>query len=333
MAINTDIATISQNPAMNGPDGSTDIPSVLDDAQRYALSFTAKLRDGVGFSVGAIVTALGFTPVQQGGGTGQGTQKIYIGYLGTQLGLQIDGNNFGGTWPIGITGNAATATNATAAGNSSQLGGLGAVEYVTRNTANTFRLGWNGSTAAYVWMDGAPRNVVTDWSVITSRPTDLASFTNSPGYVLRISGSRVEVGAPDNSGVIGRAIPNTDNRLRQINVDTAALTTIADGASYYWQINVSDARLKKDVAPTVRDSLGDVCALQFVGYTFNDVAKLFAGIKRNTGVLAQQAEQINPDWVESRGDYKQLNLEAMLMSALHAVQQLSARVAAMEAAK
>jgi hypothetical protein len=55
-------------------------------------------------------SALGFTPIQQGGGAGQGTNKVYIGWLGSNLGLQIDVTNFGSSWPIGVTGNASTAT-------------------------------------------------------------------------------------------------------------------------------------------------------------------------------------------------------------------------------
>lgn len=38
---------------------------------------------------------LGFTPVQQGGGTGQLTNKVYIGYDGTRPSIQIDATPFG----------------------------------------------------------------------------------------------------------------------------------------------------------------------------------------------------------------------------------------------
>ena len=61
---------------------------------------------------GNVTTALGYTPVQQNGGTGQLTNKLYIGWLGSNLGLQVDATNFGATWPIGVSGNAATATTA-----------------------------------------------------------------------------------------------------------------------------------------------------------------------------------------------------------------------------
>jgi len=57
---------------------------------------------------GTWVAPLSFTPVQQGGGTGQGTNKVYIGWLSTKLGLQVDSTNFSDTWPINVTGNAAT---------------------------------------------------------------------------------------------------------------------------------------------------------------------------------------------------------------------------------
>ena len=50
----------------------------------------------------------GFTAVQQGGGAGQFNNKVYIGWNGTNLGVQVDGISYGFTWPINITGNAAT---------------------------------------------------------------------------------------------------------------------------------------------------------------------------------------------------------------------------------
>lgn len=53
-----------------------------------------------------IPSRLGFTPIQQGGGTGQGTNKLYIGWLGSQLGVQVDSTNYGASWPINVTGSA-----------------------------------------------------------------------------------------------------------------------------------------------------------------------------------------------------------------------------------
>lgn len=56
---------------------------------------------------------LTYTPVQQGGGSGQGSNKLYLGWGGSTLFLQVDTTNFGANWPINITGRVAnTSTNA-----------------------------------------------------------------------------------------------------------------------------------------------------------------------------------------------------------------------------
>jgi len=60
-----------------------------------------------------IPARLGFTPVQQGGGNFQTGDKLYIGWsMGYQLRIQINNVDFGSTWPISISNNAATATRA-----------------------------------------------------------------------------------------------------------------------------------------------------------------------------------------------------------------------------
>lgn len=63
---------------------------------------------------GAAGSISGWQPVQQGGGAGQGTNKIYIGWLGGtpgRVGFQVDVTNFGQVWPIDIEGNAGYAAN------------------------------------------------------------------------------------------------------------------------------------------------------------------------------------------------------------------------------
>jgi len=62
-----------------------------------------------------------FTPVQQGGGDWQGSNKVYIGWSSypgeSALRLKVDYTDFGTVWPINITGSASSATNATNAVN------------------------------------------------------------------------------------------------------------------------------------------------------------------------------------------------------------------------
>lgn len=73
-------------------------------------------------------TALGFNPIQQGGGTSQLTNKIYIGWSASnQLRVQVDVTDFGATWPINISGTAAAPStanvlSATAGGTTAAVG-------------------------------------------------------------------------------------------------------------------------------------------------------------------------------------------------------------------
>lgn len=77
---------------------------------------------GTGFSFSGgnltlnVATAQGFTSVQQGTGTGQGANAIKIGWLGTLLGLTVDSTDFSSTWPINVTGSAASITTAAITG-------------------------------------------------------------------------------------------------------------------------------------------------------------------------------------------------------------------------
>jgi len=64
--------------------------------------------------------ALGFTPIQQGGGTGHSGNKIYIGWAADSSGLlaMVDTTNFGVNWPINsrnVTGTVAVANGGTGA--------------------------------------------------------------------------------------------------------------------------------------------------------------------------------------------------------------------------
>ncbi len=73
---------------------------------------------------------LGFTPIQQGGGTGQGTNKIYIGWAtGNKLQLQVDSTNFGAVWPISINGDAATLGGTTLATLNAAIAGKAAAAH------------------------------------------------------------------------------------------------------------------------------------------------------------------------------------------------------------
>lgn len=317
MSINTTLAGLSTNPALNGPDGAADLPSQLDDALRYHGAFIAQLRDGVGFTAGAVVAGLGFTPVQQGTGTSQLPNTVKIGWSATtQLRLQVDATDYGVNWPINITGNAATATaatTATTASNSNALGGASAIEYVKRLTSNTLALAWdsgNGQVVGYV--DGTPQPTYTTWAKVSGRPTALSSFTNDVGYMVDADVIR-RAGAVTNLGNSG---------------STTLTCNLSGVGSVSWTVAVSDARLKENIRPTMQDSLAKVRRLSFKSFNFQPGHD--DGHEHKAGLIAQDIEEIDAELVESGFTWKQPRVWEMLCLALHAVQQLEARVAALE---
>ena len=78
----------------------------------WAISITGSAAQLNGQSASYYQTALGFTPVQQGGGTSQLSNKVYIGWLGSQLGLTVDTTNFGSSWPISVSSLSTATGNA-----------------------------------------------------------------------------------------------------------------------------------------------------------------------------------------------------------------------------
>ncbi len=61
-------------------------------------------------TIGTKQDSLGYTPVQQGTGAGQGTNTVRVGWSASGLLLHIDATDFANSWPISISKNAATAT-------------------------------------------------------------------------------------------------------------------------------------------------------------------------------------------------------------------------------
>ena len=67
-----------------------------------------------GYGITDAQSALGYTPVQQGTGPNQNASLIKIGWsasgFGNWLRLQVDASDFGNTWPINVSGQAASAS-------------------------------------------------------------------------------------------------------------------------------------------------------------------------------------------------------------------------------
>lgn len=327
MSINTTLAGLSTNPALNGPDGATDLPSQLDDAIRYSLSFTAQLRDGIGFTAGAIVAGLGYTPVQQGTGTSQLTNAVKIGWsAANKLRVQVDAADYGVNWPIDISGNAATATTATSA---NALAGLSQNNYLRNTDSSIGVVGFRYSNGSGLLIPSVNGNefsgiwpILVSWNSVSGRPTDLGSFTNGPGY--------------QTAGQLSAfAVQRTDSVVSMGNDGTSLLRVVISGFGLVgWGVTPSDERLKRDIKPSGEDSLAKIARISFAQFRFRqDVTEtpVDDGRLHRHGVIAQQLEQIDPEWVLNGGTWKSPDQQKLLYAALHAIQQLEARVAALEA--
>lgn len=112
MAVITDIAALSTNPALNGPDGSVDPPSTLDDQLRYHGSFIAKVRDGAGIPVGVIVACAGPNPplgfVLMNGVLLSRTTYANLFAYATAAGLVTEAAWSGGSWGCFSVGDGST---------------------------------------------------------------------------------------------------------------------------------------------------------------------------------------------------------------------------------
>ena len=308
MPLYTDIASLSQTPASNAADGTTDAPSTIDNNMNLLASFIAKLRDGAGYTAGAIAAALGYTPVQQGTGTSQLSNTVKIGWsASSQLRAQVDATDFGVNWPINVTGNAAT------------VGSLAAAEFVRRTTGNAMTLTWDGVNGyVYPAVDGIPQSSYVIWNKVQGKPTDLASFSNSPGY--QTAAQLTAYAVQRLQGVIS---------LENIAGGTSGMAVQIGGGIYLnWGVTVSDASLKENIQPTTQDSLAKVRRMSFK--SFNFVPGHDDGHEHKSGLIAQDLEAIDPELVDNSGTWKQPRLWEHLCVALHAIQQLEAKVAALE---
>ena len=363
MAIVTDITKLSQTASLNGPDGSVDPPSSLDDQDRYLGSFIAMLRDGVGFTAGAAITAIGFTPVQQGGGTSQTADKVYIGWDAIALNgfrIQVNVTDFGRKWPIDIsgncfgssascTGNAASATTsaacsgnaatATTANSATYLqGGYVPTSFVIRGTTNNFVMSWTGSRIIFA-VDGNSFGSVMPMDISGSAAS--ANYANSAGSApanggtsAACSGNAATATNANNANTLqglapGNFVQNGNNVTSLQANGTLQMQATVGGQTCYWGMNLSDARLKKDIAPTQVDSLAQITRMRFVGFNWRDDLDFEIGDDtfNPVAILAQEAELIEPKWISNAGTWKQPDQYTMLMSAMHSIQQLSAKVA------
>ena len=291
---------------------------------------------------------LGFTPVEQGGGTAQGTNKIHIGWNSPTLRVQVDATDFGGTWPINISGTA----NPTSHTHDDR--------YYTETEINTLLAGKQaaGSYAAAshthddryyteseidTKLSGLPVSGHThDATNITGKFTNFKfGFLTEAGFggfeTTTEIGTTVVSDAGRNSvpGVVLARWQRTNNSGVTSTIGT--ITSAGSGASTTGVAynTSSDYRLKTNIEPL---TAAVARLLQIPVHRFNWLADPTA--PKVDGFLAHEAQAIVPESVTGHKDevdaegkpiHQGIDQSKLVPLLVAAVQELAARVAALEA--
>jgi hypothetical protein len=247
-------------------------------------------------SASDITTALAFNPVQQGGGTNQTNNKVYIGWSNTVLGLQVDSTNYGGNWPISITG---TAT------------------YLSTTQQTNTILGASKSMTMAV-SDSSPGS-------FTCRATGTGD-ANLAGITFYNDAYAIKLGIRAD-GYFG--LGGWSRAAWSLYSDPSGNLVAAGNVSAY-----SDPRLKKDIEKIKRpfDILNEIEGFFF---TWNNRSKLIANKtgKRDIGFMSTDVKKTLPMAVASsikddvNGEvYDTVAYEKLVPVLVEAVKQLKAEV-------
>ena len=303
-----------------------------------------------------IPSRLGYTPVQQGTGTGQNnTSAVKIGWSNTlngqaSLRLMIDGVDYGNTWPISISGfdsgagtslssNNATyaygkqesqlsVANAVQSANSTLLNGQNGAYYrnatnLNAGTVSAARLG-TGTADSSTYLRGD-----NTWQAIPSTTTWESDITWNGGVNVKIAAeSSFDVYT---SGIFG--VWDTGNSTYNIKSAYGSQVEIgqadARGLYVYGTITAtnnitaySDEKIKEnvEVIPNALDKVSQIRGVTFKRVDIDDE-------KRYTGVIAQEVEAVLPEVVEedSRG-IKTVAYGNMVGLLIEAIKELKAEV-------
>lgn len=290
-------------------------------------------RNATNINAGTLAEArLPFQPVQQGGGTSQGTNKIRIGWAGTgavanTLQLQIDNQNFANTWPISISGNAATANHANTATAATDATNAVNAQFTWLNGTTTGgKLRFNSSTSAT-----SPTFVIGTSTIAAGSGTTSVQFHNTANLSVaesvtatKLASARTINGVPfDGTGNITVAdatkLPLTGGTVTgpvTVNgiiraasaldaTSNSSASLISSGGIYVaksvlvgWNVSAggtvastSDIRVKRDIKQ-IEDALAKVDRLLGATYERTDVK-----CDRQVGVIAQDVEKVLPEAV------------------------------------
>lgn len=285
------------------------------------------------------------------------TGAIFLGNSGTKY-LQFDGTRYLLPGAPLLVNGSQVLTAATGAGNGVFLpltGGTMTGNLLTSTAASVIAQGGNlyvraNSGNRHLWfqdLDGNGGGVV--WND-TATNTMRIRVGLAPEVAINASGDvvaagRVECQSPRGIGGTGRAMVDSLSRFGPWAWNGSQIQVDIDGQLRGITVSVSDLRLKTDVTPTRDSALDKICDLDFIDFRYLPLPgdpEDFKPRLLHGGVAAQQAQRIDPGWVDVMPDAMgtlQLNAPILLTNALQAIKQLrgsldaaKARIAALEIA-
>jgi len=291
--------------------------------------------------------SISYTSVQQGGGTNQLTNKIYIGWgSANALRLQVDTTDYGSNWPINIGGNATTATRATTATNADSA--------TTALTANLATTATTATTATSATTAGSATTATT--------ATYLSGVQlNQPVIGKSASMSMSQDGGATQGSFIAKATGAGDANLAGITFSNDAysikLGVRADGyfglggwsrAAWSWYSDTngnmvaagdvtaySDPRLKEDI--TVLDSaLEKIQSIRGVRFKWKQSELIGKPGEYDVGVLADEVKAIAPEIVypsvpdRNGTQYDTVAYNKLVPFLIEAVKELSLKIQSLE---
>lgn len=277
------------------------------------------------------IARLPHASVQQGGGSGMATNKIYIGWTaGGNLALQVDTTSFGATWPISITGNAAQATTA------SYANSAGAANTATTATNATFATTAGSAASANLATTATKANNVVSISDVWNTQQDWKAVNNfvTNNRTVTSTGNGFNLRAIQNGGTGGGGMtfshPNasinmgldTDNIFRIGGFSFGQLLALDNTGNATFTGTVtesSDFRLKKDIA-TISNALYKIGQLNGVTYARK------SDDSRATGLIAQEVRAVLPEAVLENSGWLSLSYGNMAGLFVEAIKELKAEV-------
>lgn len=204
-------------------------------------------RNATNLNTGTIdLSRLPYTPVQQGGISGQGTNKVSIGWGAetSQLYVNVDSVNYKGKWPIDINGNAATANYANVAGTANALSG--------RITADQLPLFLEvirpveaTTTAVTIDMQGGDFATIFDLKLASNTGVRFTNFPNTTSraftWTLVVTNDATagrSLAFQDPIKWAGGEVPNRTTAANAVDI----YTFVRIGAVIYGSLSILDAR-------------------------------------------------------------------------------------------